>query len=68
MYAEILAFLGDDDALFRVLAGAVDAGLFDAFWMQRCTVLDRARADARFAPLLARVEERAAAIIAAFRG
>ncbi|WP_437903559.1 protein kinase [Sorangium sp. So ce327] len=68
MYAEILAFLGDDDALFRVLAGAVDAGLFDAFWMQRCTVLDRARSDARFAPLLARVEERAAAIIAAFRG
>ncbi|WP_437275984.1 protein kinase [Sorangium sp. So ce375] len=67
MYAEILAFLGEHDALFRVLAGAVDAGLFDALWMQRCGVLDAARADARFAPLRARVEERAAAIIAAFK-
>ncbi|WP_437586950.1 protein kinase domain-containing protein [Sorangium sp. So ce1000] len=67
MYAEILAFLGEGDALFRVLGGAVDAGLFDVLWMQRCAVLDDARADARFAPLRARVEERAAAVIAAFR-
>ncbi|WP_437597008.1 protein kinase domain-containing protein [Sorangium sp. So ce590] len=67
MYAEILAFLGEDDALFRTLASAVEAGLFDALWMQRCAVLDRARADARFAPLRARVEERAAAVIAAFK-
>ncbi|WP_437659703.1 protein kinase domain-containing protein [Sorangium sp. So ce1182] len=67
MYAEILAHIGDDDALFPALAGAVEAGLFDALWMQRCAVLDRARADARFAPLRARVEERAAAIIAALK-
>ncbi len=67
MYAEILAFLGEDDALFRTLASAVEAGLFDALWMQRCAVLDRARADARFAPLRARVEERAAGVIAAFK-
>ncbi|WP_437950842.1 protein kinase [Sorangium sp. So ce296] len=67
MEAEILAFLGEDDALFRTLAGAVEAGLFDALWMQRCAVLDRARSSARFAPLRARVEERAAAVVAAFR-
>ncbi|WP_437753180.1 protein kinase domain-containing protein [Sorangium sp. So ce1389] len=67
MYAEILAHVGDDDALFPALAGAVEAGLFDALWMQRCTVLDRARSDARFAPLRARVEERAAAIVAALK-
>ncbi|XXX74108.1 protein kinase [Sorangium sp. So ce134] len=67
MHAEILAFLGEDDALFRALASAVEAGLFDALWMQRCAVLDRARSDARFAPLRARVEERAAAVVAAFR-
>ncbi|WP_437721778.1 protein kinase domain-containing protein [Sorangium sp. So ce861] len=67
MQAEILAFLGEDDALFRTLASAVEAGLFDALWVQRCAVLDRARSDARFAPLRARVEERAAAVVAAFR-
>ncbi|WP_437965297.1 protein kinase [Sorangium sp. So ce260] len=67
MHAEILAFLGENDALFGTLASAVEAGLFDALWMQRCAVLDRARADARFAPLRARVEERAAAVVAAFR-
>ncbi|WP_437606435.1 protein kinase [Sorangium sp. So ce834] len=67
MHAELLAFLGEDDALFRTLAGAVEAGLFDALWMQRCAVLDRARSDARFAPLRARVEERAAAVVAAFK-
>ncbi|WP_437996565.1 protein kinase [Sorangium sp. So ce185] len=67
MEAEILAFLGEDDALFRTLASAVEAGLFDALWMQRCAVLDRARSSARFAPLRARVEERAAAVVAAFR-
>ncbi|WP_437875218.1 protein kinase domain-containing protein [Sorangium sp. So ce513] len=65
MYAEILAYLGEDEALFPVLAGAVEAGLFDALWMQRCAVLERARSDARFAPLRSRVEERAAAIVAA---
>ncbi|WP_437671435.1 protein kinase domain-containing protein [Sorangium sp. So ce131] len=67
MHAELLAFVGDDEALFRALAGAVEAGLFDALWMQRCSVFDGARADARFAPLLARVEERAAAILAALK-
>ncbi|AUX46059.1 protein kinase [Sorangium cellulosum] len=67
MHAELLAFVGDDDALFRALGGAVEAGLFDALWMQRCAVLDGARADARFAPLRARVEERAAAILAALK-
>ncbi|WP_437332937.1 protein kinase domain-containing protein [Sorangium sp. So ce394] len=67
MEAEILAFLGEDDAFFRTLASAVEAGLFDALWMQRCAVLDRARPSARFAPLRARVEERAAAVVAAFR-
>jgi serine/threonine-protein kinase len=67
MYAEILAYLGEDEALFPVLAGAVEAGLFDALWMQRCAVLERARSDARFAPLRARVEERAAAIVAALK-
>ncbi|WP_437731413.1 protein kinase domain-containing protein [Sorangium sp. So ce1335] len=65
MYVEILAYLGEDEALFPALAGAVEAGLFDALWMQRCAVLERARSDARFAPLRARVEERAAAILAA---
>ncbi|WP_275938652.1 protein kinase domain-containing protein [Sorangium cellulosum] len=67
MYAEILAFVGDDEALFGALAAAVDAGLFDALWMQRCAVLERARSDARFAPLRARVEERASAIVDAFK-
>ncbi|WP_434042388.1 MULTISPECIES: protein kinase domain-containing protein [Sorangium] len=67
MYAEVLAYLGEDEALFHVLAGAVEAGLFDALWMQRCAVLERARSDARFAPLRARVEERAAAIVAALK-
>jgi eukaryotic-like serine/threonine-protein kinase len=67
LYVEILGFLGEDEPLLGTLTSAVDAGLFDALWMQRCVLLDGVRADARFVALRARVEERAAAIIAAFK-
>lgn len=67
MYAEILGFLGEEEPLLATIANAVEAGLFDALWMQRCPLLEAVRGDHRFVPLRARVDERAAAVIAAFK-
>jgi eukaryotic-like serine/threonine-protein kinase len=67
MYAEILGFLGEDETVLVAIGHAVEAGLFDALWMQRCPLLESVRSDHRFAPLRARVDERAAAILAAVK-
>jgi len=54
-----------DDAL-AALAASVDAGLIDLVWIDGCPLLRPLRADARFAPLRARVFERVALVRAAF--
>jgi hypothetical protein len=45
---------------------AVDAGLLDGLWMDRCPVLDAVRKDARFEPLRAEVEARGRRVRSAF--
>jgi serine/threonine-protein kinase len=64
--AEMLEVAGDPAAIDSV-AGAVDEGLLDLTWMDRCPVLTTARADARFAGLRARVAERAREVLDAWR-
>jgi serine/threonine protein kinase len=63
--AEILAYVFEVDGALACVKEAVDAGLLDLLWMDRCPVLDPVRADARFAPLRAQVDERAQRVRAA---
>jgi serine/threonine protein kinase/tetratricopeptide (TPR) repeat protein len=50
------------DACLRALARSADAGLIDVVWLDRCPLLDAARASPDFAAVRARVAERAHAI------
>ena len=56
---EVAAGAGELELAFDRLAQAVDVGLIDLLWVDSCPTLGRLRADARFAPLRARVAERA---------
>jgi serine/threonine-protein kinase len=66
--AEIYGYVFEVDHALTSVAEAIDSGLIDLLWMDRCPVLDPVRKDARFAPLRARVAERADKIIAALAG
>jgi serine/threonine-protein kinase len=63
--AEIYAYVFEVDHSLRSIAAAIEAGLIDLFWMDRCPVLEPVRKDARFLPLRAQVSRRADEIIAA---
>jgi eukaryotic-like serine/threonine-protein kinase len=65
--AEILAYVFEVDGALTAVKGAVDAGLLDLGWMDRCPVLDVARKDPRFASLRSEVEARAARARSALR-
>jgi serine/threonine-protein kinase len=61
-YTEALAAGGDTYGARGALEIAVDAGLYDVSWMDRCPLLDRLRGDAPWHDLLERVRGRASAI------
>ena len=63
--AEIFAYTFEIDHAFEALAQAIDSGLVDVLWMDRCPLFAAVRGDARFAPLRAVVNERAQLIVAA---
>ena len=65
--AEIYSYVFEVDAALVALKEAVDDGLLDLLWMDRCPVLDPVRRDARFAALRAEVEARVARIESALR-
>jgi len=65
---EVAAGSGDLDTAFAMLALAVQHGLFDRHWLERCPLLDALRADPRFPPLHAKVTARAHAILDALYG
>jgi serine/threonine-protein kinase len=65
--AEVYSFVFEVDAALDALKEAVDSGLLDLFWMDRCPVLDPVRRDARFAALRAEVEARVSRIESALR-
>jgi serine/threonine-protein kinase len=57
--AEIFAYVFEIDRALASVKEAMDAGLLDILWMDRCPVLEAVRKDSRFAPLRAEVEARA---------
>ena len=57
--AELLAYVFEVDGALASMKEAVEAGLLDLLWMDRCPVLDAVRKDARFEPLRVEVEARA---------
>ena len=63
--AEFYGFVFEVDASLAAIQAALDAGLLDICWMDRCPVLGPVRSDARWAPLRAEVEARARRVRAA---
>ena len=68
LVAEAAGFANDADSCLTIIAYAIDNGLFDLHWLDRCPPLACARATAGFAPLRARVQARADAILDALYG
>ncbi len=66
--AEVACGAGDLEVGLAMLTMAVDSGLFDRHWLERCPLLVHLRADPRYPPLHARVASRAHAILDAFYG
>jgi hypothetical protein len=65
---EVAAGSGDVDTAIAMLGLAVEHGLFDRHWLERCPLLDGLRADPRYPALHARVTARAHAILDALYG
>ena len=66
--AEASAGFGDLDTAATMLAFAVEHGLIDRHWLERCPSLARLRGDPRYPPLHRVVVERADAILDALYG
>jgi serine/threonine-protein kinase len=68
MGVEASAHAGDLDTAFEMLDVAVDAGLFDLHWLDKCALLAPLRADRRYAAPHDLVKARAEAILDALYG
>jgi serine/threonine-protein kinase len=66
--AELACYVGDPARAMAPLADAVDAGLIDLCWIDRCLLLAPLRVEPKFAELRARVAARARPVVAAFAG
>ncbi len=66
--AEAAAFAGDTETTIELIAYAMEFGLFDAHWMERCVVLDGVRGAPEFGALHAHIKQRADAIHDALYG
>jgi serine/threonine-protein kinase len=66
--AEIAGARGDAEAVLTVLDASAQLGLFDRHWLERCRLLDCARAHPRFAAISATVAARADAVLDAVYG
>ena len=62
---ELYAWVFEVDHALASLREAIDSGLIDVVWLDRCPVLGPLRADARFGPLRAEVDASAQRVIAA---
>jgi eukaryotic-like serine/threonine-protein kinase len=65
--SELYCFVFEVDQALHAVEQAIESGLIDILWMDRCPVLAPLRADARFAPLRATVDARAQRVIAALK-
>jgi serine/threonine-protein kinase len=63
--AELLAASGRPEEALAQVARSVDVGLYDLTWLDQCPVLAEVRALPGWAPLRARLVERAAPVLAA---
>lgn len=61
--AEVLLFAGEADEALQVIEKAVDLGLLDLAWLDRCPLLERLRSSARFQAARARVAVRAREVL-----
>jgi serine/threonine-protein kinase len=66
--AEAAGFAGDVETAIELIAYAMEFGLFDAHWMERCVLLDRVRTSPDFGVLHAQIRQRADAIHDALYG
>lgn len=66
--AEVCALLGDLDGTVAAVARSAAAGLCDVAWLERCPLLEEARADPRFRAAAAEVRGAADAVHAALVG
>ncbi len=55
------------DDIIAAIESAYSHGLFDIVWIEKCPLLDVARSDPRFQPLVDKVRARAAAVLTAWR-
>ena len=67
MRAEILAFIDDTDGVIGALETSVGVGLIDRLWLERCPLLEAARAHPGYPPLHAEVKRRSEEVLAAYR-
>jgi eukaryotic-like serine/threonine-protein kinase len=65
--AEMALAFGSTEPALDAIESAVDLGLFDIVWMDRCPLLDAIKEHPRWPKLRAQVAERAEEAIAAFR-
>ncbi len=68
LIAEFAGFVGDPETCQTMLLHAMNAGLFDLHWLDRCPMLDGIRDSRAFLEVHARVEKRAHAILDAMYG
>ena len=68
LIAEAAGHAGDGAACAAMIEYAVDQGLFDLHWLERCPFLELVRDSAAFARCHARVQQRAHAILDALYG
>jgi serine/threonine-protein kinase len=66
--AEVAGLAGDVSTCTAMIQRAVDHGLYDRAWLERCPLLAEARRHPAYEPVLARVERRAHAILDALYG
>jgi serine/threonine-protein kinase len=65
--AEFILFVGDHDAGLTWVERAVEAGLQDFIWLERCPLLGPLRDRPRFQELVDQLRERATAVLASVR-
>jgi serine/threonine-protein kinase len=62
--AEVFAYFGEVGHTLECVDAALDAGLIDLLWLDRCPLFDNVRLDARWPTLRARLVERVTPIAA----
>ncbi|NVB79367.1 MAG: protein kinase [Kofleriaceae bacterium] len=68
IFTELALVIEDRDRALEALEATIAMGLTDLTWLNACPLMEKIREDRRFSPLRRQVEDRAARVLAAFRG